>query len=203
MSSHPVLPARGRDQRGGRIASTTVNAMPSIRSSLWSALCCLALASDVLAAPAPGPRLADWSTVDNERHGFSIAYPGSVFQPKELSTAAEGRLLVSRDGNARLLIGAFGNTERLSLTAYRAYLLERNYTGASIDYAPVRRSWFVLSGERDGVMFYERVSFTCGGRLITSWAMFYPVTERGFYDRVVEAVAPTFSPGREGISGCD
>ena len=103
-----------------------------------------------------------------------------MFQPKELPTEAEGRLLVSRDGNARLLIGAFGNDERLSLRAYRQYLLERNYPGASIDYAPVRKNWFVLSGERDGVMFYERVSFTCGGRLITSWAMFYPVAERRF-----------------------
>ena len=104
---------------------------------------------------------------------------------------------------ARLLIGAFGNDERLSLRAYRQYLLERNYPGASIDYAPVRKNWFVLSGERDGVMFYERVSFTCGGRLITSWAMFYPVAERRFYDRVVEEVAPTFTPGSGGVDDCN
>ena len=149
--------------------------MPLIRNSLCFALCCTALlARPVAATPAPGAWLTDWSTIENDRHGFSIAYPGSVFQPKEIATAAEGRLLVSSDGNARLLVGAFGNDERLSLNAYRDYLLRQNYAGASIDYAPVRKSWFVLSGERDGVMFYERVSFTCGGRLITSWAMFTP-----------------------------
>jgi hypothetical protein len=175
----------------------TVNAMPLIRSSLCFAVCCTALLARPLAAtPAPDARLTDWSKIENDLHGFSIAYPGSVFQPKEVETAAEGRVLVSRDGNARMLVGAFGNDERLSLTAYRDYLLQQNYAKASIDYAPVRRSWFVLSGERDGVMFYERVSFTCGGRLITSWGMFYPVAERRFYDRVVEAVAPTFNPGR-------
>jgi hypothetical protein len=79
----------------------------------------------------------------------------------------------------------------------------RNYADASLDYAPVRKSWFVVSGERDGVMFYERVSFTCDGRLITSWAMLYPVAERQFYDRVVEAVAPTFTPARGRGGSCD
>jgi hypothetical protein len=182
---------------GGAMSVATVNAMPLIRSSLCFAVCCTALLARPLAAtPAPDARLTDWSKIENDLHGFSIAYPGSVFQPKEVETAAEGRVLVSRDGNARMLVGAFGNDERLSLTAYRDYLLQQNYAKASIDYAPVRRSWFVLSGERDGVMFYERVSFTCGGRLITSWGMFYPVAERRFYDRVVEAVAPTFNPGR-------
>lgn len=176
--------------------------MPAVRRFLCLALCCMTVGG-VAAAPAPDARLSDWTKIENDRHGFSIAYPGSVFQPKELPTAGEGRLLVSRDGNARLLIGAFGNAERLSLRAYREYLLQQNYAGASIDYAPVRNSWFVLSGERDGVMFYERVSFTCGGRLITSWAMFYPVTERRFYNRVVEEVAPTFTPGREGVDDCD
>jgi hypothetical protein len=176
--------------------------MPWVRSFLGLALCCATI-EGAAAAPTPAARLSDWNTIENDRHGFSIAYPGSVFQPKELSTAAEGRLLESRDGNARLLIGAFGNAERLSLSAYRQFLIERNYPGASIDYAPVRKTWFVLSGERDGVMFYERVSFTCGGRLITSWAMYYPVRERRFYDRVVEEVAPTFTPGREGVDDCD
>jgi hypothetical protein len=39
----------------------------------------------------------------------------------------------------------------------------------------VRDTWFVLSGTRDGTIFYERVTFTCGGKLINSWAMLYPV----------------------------
>jgi len=52
-------------------------------------------------------------------------------------------------------------------------------------------------------MFYQRVSFTCGGRLINSWAMLYPAAERKMYDRVVEAVARSFMPGAGKTGTCD
>jgi hypothetical protein len=60
------------------------------------------------------------------------------------------------------------------LPDYREHVLETIYAGASIDYAPVRRSWFVLLGTRDDTVFHERVSFACDGRRITSLAMLYP-----------------------------
>ena len=81
----------------------------------------------------------------------------------------------------------------MNLRDYRSLVLQQSYPGAAIDYAPMRDNWFVLSGIRDGVMFYERVTFTCGGRRINSWAMLYPVAERRFYDRIVEQVAPQLS----------
>ena len=104
-------------------------------------------------------------------------------------------MFVSRDGNARLLAGALPNDDGMSLRDYRAFVLQQSYPGADIDYAPVRDTWFVLSGTRDGMMFYERVTFTCGGRLINSWAMLYPAAERRLYDRIVEQVARTYRPG--------
>jgi hypothetical protein len=91
------------------------------------------------------------------------------------------------------------NTEGINLRAYRTIVLQRSYPDAAIDYAPVRGTWFVLSGTRDGQMFYERVTFTCGGRLINSWAMLYPASERRVYDRVVEQVARSY---RAGTASC-
>jgi hypothetical protein len=44
-------------------------------------------------------------------------------------------------------------------------------------------------------MFYERVTFTCGGRLINSWAILYPAGERRVYDRILEKVARSYRPG--------
>ena len=70
-------------------------------------------------------------------------------------------------------------------------------------YAPVRGKWFVISGTMGDQEFYERVSFTCGGQLINSWAMIYPKSERRFYNRVVEAVARTYSPGAGRTGQCD
>jgi hypothetical protein len=44
-------------------------------------------------------------------------------------------------------------------------------------------------------MFYERVTFTCAGRIINSWAMVYPVAERRRYDPIVEQVARSCKAG--------
>jgi hypothetical protein len=150
-----------------------------------------------------GPKLDSWATVKNERHGFAIAYPADVFEQKEEPKTDEGRVFVSKDGKAKLLVGAFENSEKSTLEDYRQFLLDEQYKDANIDYAPVKKTWFVLSGMHNGEMFYQRVSFTCGGQLINSWAMLYPADERKTYDRVVEAVARTYSPGAGRTGECD
>ena len=154
-------------------------------------------------AAAAGKRFSDWVTLHNARHGFSIAYPLDIFTEKAEPASDEGRVFESPDGKARLLVGAFENASETNIKDYRDFVIEQNYPGAKIDYAPVKDRWFILSGERDGTMFYERVSFTCGGRLINSWAMLYPVAERKLYDRVVEAVSRTYSAGAGPDGSCN
>lgn len=153
---------------------------------------------------AAGPRFDSWTTVKNERHGFAIAFPTGVFEPMEAPKTDEGRVFVSKDGKAKLLVGAFENADNSSMQDYRQYLIDEQYKDARIDYAPMKQRWFVLSGiNAQGEMFYQRVSFTCGGKLINSWAMLYPAAERKSYDRVVEAVARTYSPGAGHSGTCD
>ena len=161
------------------------------------------VSAGVVSPVSAGPKLDDWATMRNERHGFTIAYPIDVFEQKTAPTTDEGRVLLSKDGKAKLLIGAFENSENASLDDYRKFLLDNQWAGAAIDYAPVRQKWFVLSGTRNDEIFYERVSFTCGGKLINSWAMTYPATERKVYDRVLEAVAKTYLPGAGKEGNCE
>jgi hypothetical protein len=149
-----------------------------------------------LAAAAQEP--AEIATYRNERHGFSLSYPAGTFAPQPPPANDDGRVFLSRDGSARLLAGALENTDRLNLRDYRALVLQQSYQGAAIDYAPVTSTWFVLSGTRNGTMFYERVTFTCGGRLINSWAMLYPAAERRNWDRIVEQIARSYRPGESG-----
>lgn len=143
-----------------------------------------------------------WVGVAEERYGAKLAYPKDLFAPRYSRPDQEGLVLVSRDGRARLGSVTFENEDGWSLLHYRRHLLETNYAGAVLDYAPIRRTWFVVSGRRNGMHFYERVSFTCQGRLINSWALVYPDSERDVYDRIVEAVALSYTPGGGGGRGC-
>jgi hypothetical protein len=58
----------------------------------------------------------------------------------------------------------------------------------------------VLSGTIGDKEFYERVGFTCGGRLINSWAMSYPKAVNSFYDRVLQAVRAPTRPEPEALA---
>ena len=168
---------------------------------MTSALAKLCLAAGLLSLAMPGVAAQEQSGIANyrnERHGFSLSYPAGTFAAQPPPANDEGRVFVSRDGNARLLAGALPNADGVNLRDYRALVLQQSYPGAAIDYAPVGAMWFVLSGTRDGMMFYERVTFTCGGRLINSWAMLYPAAERRLYDRIVEQVARSYRPGEGG-----
>ena len=176
----------------------------AVAAAMACAACLTIVAAPAIGAPiekAPIP-VADWRSLTHEKLGFEIAYPASVFQPADTATPDAGRILVSRDGAAKLLIGALDNEEGASLDDYRSHVLATSYAGANIDYAPVRRSWFVLSGTRNGTMFYERVAFTCSGRRITSWAMLYPAAERTYYDAILEQIARSFRPSRVAEGNC-
>lgn len=154
-----------------------------------------ALATVGQPAEAQKKRFDAWGSIIDKRYGFQIAYPADVLMPIDSPAGFDGRILQSADGKAKLLVATFQNDQNLSMEAYRQFLLDGNYAGTKIDYAPVKSRWFVLSGERGNQTFYERVTFSCGGQLINSWAMIYPTTEKRLYDRVIEAVAKTYSPG--------
>jgi hypothetical protein len=173
------------------------------RSTITAMLVVAAFATAATAAPdARRAGASDWREFTHPRLGFRISYPADVFVPDASIASEEGLVLVSTDGAAKLLIAAFDNEERTPLDEYRSLVLDRSYPGAKVDYAPVRGNWFVVSGEREGQTFYERVYFSCGGRKITSWALLYPTTEKARYDRFVEAIAPTFRPSTGAAAGC-
>jgi hypothetical protein len=145
-----------------------------------------------LAAEPIGPTVMYF----NEKFGFSLSLPVDVFEPASARNQVEGGLWVSGDGEARLLAVAGANEAGSSLPAYRQFVMQESYANATIDYAPMRENWFVLSGKKDGRMFYERITFACDGRYIYGWQLTYPAAERARYDAIVEAVHKSYRPGR-------
>lgn len=141
----------------------------------------------------------DWQVYRNERFGIGVKYPADVFRPARTSAAGDGQTFESRDGNARMLIGALANTARYTPATYQQLLARRSYAGYTVDYAPAGRSWFVLSGENQDKIFYEKVFFRCGGAVINSFAIVYPRAQRRLYDAIVEEMEDSF---RAGLQGC-
>jgi len=136
-----------------------------------------------------------WTAYRNDRYGFSLQYPAGIFSIERTSEAGDGTVFATTDGQAKLLVGALPNEARQSVARYQDYVQRNSYAGFAIDYRPIGSNWFVLSGDGNGQTVYEKVMFSCDGRLINSFALIYPTADKRRFDAVVEGIQATFRPG--------
>ena len=106
---------------------------------------------------------SDWQFYRNPRFGLSLSYPAKVFQVERTSEAGDGVVFSARGSEARMLVGALLNRDKQTVASYQAYVANKSYGAYQIQYRPRGNTWFVLSGEGDGKIFYEKVIFSCGG----------------------------------------
>ena len=178
-------------------------------------LCSAALTSTAGAAQSRNLETQGWSTYKSSSFGFSFAFPDGLFKLDNTSPQANGGgIWLTEDRSARLIATSGPNQGRETIAAYRQTILSESYANARLDYAPILRNGFVLSGVIAGSqgggkgggkgerMFYERVTFVCDGRFIYGWQMMYPAAQRQKFDRIVEAVSRSYKPGRGNNGDC-
>lgn len=132
-----------------------------------------------------GAASADTFTYRNARYGTQASFPAEVF-PERLPAPEEedGLGWAAPDGGELYIYArpnAGGETPR-SLVAARA-------ADDDVTYRRSGDSWAVVSGYRDGKIFYERYLFR--DRLIHSVTFRYPPSARRVYDPLVGPVTLT------------
>jgi hypothetical protein len=157
-------------------------------------LIALALLALVVGTPASAQ---NWAEYRNERYGLSLRYPANIFVVERTAEAGDGQVFVANDADARLLVGVLRNESGYTPATYQDYIAKNSYGDYQLGYRRLGQSWFVLSGEGNGRTFYEKVMFTCGGRLINSFAMIYPSDQKHIFDQIVERIEDTFRPARD------
>ena len=141
-----------------------------------------------------------WTGFRNERFGLGLRYPAQVFVSQRSSEMGDGDLFETADQKGRLLIGAVENNDRFTPKGYQSFIRRQSYPGLRVDYAPVGQNWAVLSGTFGQTMVYEKIMFSCGGNVINSFAITYPIVERQFYDPLIESIEDSFRPGNRGCA---
>lgn len=140
-----------------------------------------------------------WVEHRNDKYGFSLEYPGDIFKLERTTEAGDGHAFVSKDGKSRLFVGALENTSGFTTASYQNHIAQQSYGKFNVIYRPIGKSWFALSGEDNEKIFYEKVIFTCSGRMITSFAMIYSRERRDEVDPLVERIEESFRAG----AACD
>lgn len=153
------------------------------------------LSSTAWAVPSLPPA-SDWAVYENQRFGYRLAYPGTWFQTGPVSANGDGRAFTSRDGAARVVVFGAHNSEGLSLRDYRETLLSDYGDYGDLTYSPVGNTWFVLSGYQGDRIYYQKVMFSCGGRIINALSISFPESEKPAYSPIIEGIEDRFRTGQ-------
>lgn len=136
-----------------------------------------------------------WTSYRNERFGFTLSYPSSVFVPGKAFEGGGGQVFVSNDQRAKVVVSGAINDEGFTPSAYRRTILKEFAGYEEIDYSPQGKTWFVLSGYRGDAIYYQKVMFSCAGKVINALSITFPRVEKKFYEGLVEKMEDNFKPG--------
>jgi hypothetical protein len=145
------------------------------------------LSSDLAAAQG-------WIERQNERFGLAFEYPAEMFRFERAAERGDGEMFVAPAFNARMVVGAVKNTDGHTPASYQVFTERETYRNDRITYRKRGRNWFVLSGFKGEKIFYEKVIFSCGGRLINGFALSYPARHNRAISPVIERIEDTFRP---------
>ena len=145
-------------------------------------------------APAqPAPTAEIWSVYRNDRYGFRLDYPSSLFVP-ELPAKIDGLSFRTRDGRARLTAYASTNHERKSLDEIRSEYLE-SAGNLIVTYSRVIGRGIVVSGESGSDIVYTRIILSPGSDVISVFEITYPSEWKEQFDPIVTRISRSFRAG--------
>jgi hypothetical protein len=138
------------------------------------------------------PQEENWQSFRSERFGYSLLFPADMLRLVSESPDGKSLEFLSEDGQTKLRVLTTLNSDNVSPSEYRAEIIEKLSDYRSIKYGPRGNNWFVLSGIRGDSIFYQKVMFSCRGRVINAFAMTYPSLEKREYDPIVTTIEKNF-----------
>ena len=136
-----------------------------------------------------------WATSEDDNYGFSYSYPVELFAEVE-GDRPSFRYFQSPGSEAKFMVGAWDSERGETPSHFKQWMLTNADGYEDITYQPRGRTWFVLSGHREDQIYYEKVIFSCGGRVVNVLAISYPEAQRGVFDEVVERMENSFKGAR-------
>ena len=91
----------------------------------------------------------------NHKYGYLVAWPVQYLTPMPESDAGDGRVFVSTDGKSELI--AWGEySDVLEQTLAETYERALEQSGEQVTYKHFEKDYFVISGYKDGRIFYHK-----------------------------------------------
>jgi hypothetical protein len=129
----------------------------------------------------------DWRIFEVPEYGTRVNYPARIFGPAGEPEKGIGQRFESADGSAVLSVYSSENEA--------ADTPGKNLRQSSLDYERVTRSFFAISMERAGRIFYSRCNFSRSAKgSIHCFDLVYPQEEKRAWDPVVTRISLSLRP---------
>ena len=135
----------------------------------------------------------NYQTYSNARFAYSISYPSNLLIPQGESDNGDGQKFQSKDGHAIMLV--YGSNNVLGQTIKQLYA-EASRGGASdhpkrsITYKILKGDWYVISGNENGRVFYQKTMLRRDA--IKTFSIEYGEAQKGIFNPVTTKIAMSF-----------
>jgi hypothetical protein len=140
----------------------------------------------------------EWTTFVEPQLGTHVQLPSEVFAVHEgPAPRGIGEQYKTPDGRAVLAVYSQPNVRHETPRTY----LKRNYRvpRATIDYVRVTLSFFAVSAENKGSIYYSRCNFSReSGGTIHCFDLKYPAQEKRAWDDIVTRISRSLEPSERG-----
>jgi hypothetical protein len=149
------------------------------------------LLTALLLSPAAHAQ-TQWATYTNVRFAFAVDYPRDIFQSYTEADNSDGATFKTNAPGVELR--AYGSYN-IGSKSPRAYVTGY-YAGKTLSYSSVKRDSYVVSGTKDGVIFYDRCNFT--GDRVLCVNLVYPAAQKDKWDKIIARVSRSLRAVKRG-----
>ncbi len=153
---------------------------------VFAIVCALAAVAGV-PARAGTPANHDWKIYTNVRFGYQVCYPADLFTPQPEADNGDGRLFDAASG-ASLRVWGVNNAAEQSLSVYTDDLAG---SGAKITYRVVGPTFSVISGTKEGAIFYAKTLPT--GDAFRTFELTYAESQAALFDGIADKLSSCFT----------
>ena len=150
-------------------------------------------AAPVHAAPVQAANtVPGWPVYANARYGYRVCYPSALLKPAAEAPNGDGRRFV---GANRAVLSVWGSNNALDQSVADAAAEDKKRLGAGgqVTYSVVKPNWYVLSGRRNGQIFYLKSVLANGA--FSTMELRYPEAGAKAWGPVTARMAKCFSAG--------
>jgi hypothetical protein len=135
-----------------------------------------------------------WATYTNARFGTTADYPADIFDVRERPPEnGDGQSFRRKDDRARLSIYGHYNVEADTSKSY----LEKYVNQQGVSYRRVTARSYIISGTREGDIFYERCNFPENrDGIINCVSVNYPAQEKTAWDPIITRLSKSLRTKR-------